>query len=697
MRGFACKEAMAPRAPPCEQNNREEVVTVTAGTPPDAASALTAPWQLEEAGDSLVTRLLQACGQLRESPLEAARTAEQLFPEARQREDLAPWLALVTAICGRIETLSDFHPLDPFIAFFDERRSALDAPEAVLAQIDVTTFGALVFRQPDHPRIAELAERSEAIFQGDQMPSADDFVRLSAANYLMIHRIWCGDLTGADALHRRMAALRESAGDVYSRLLCHSMSSMILRLYLRYDQCAREIEQGLALARQTGFHAWDSQFHMQGAMLALTLENTEEARRWLEPMGELAPPEHSMDRAGYHYCLGWLHSLEEDLPLAIRHAEESVQLAQRSGGVFPQAVTHVGLGQLYLEQRRISAGLYHFVRARRVGRRMQSSRPVQFIRGLLDAHLAFRMGMHRRGCRALQQALAIGREEYYLNFPWWRGQLVAGLCVKALEEDIETEYVRTLIRTRRLRLPDHTHPPANWYWPLEVQVLGVRSVLLDGADPGLSRQLFNLLLMLACLGDQEGWVSRERLIDSLWPDSEGDQGQRALDTSIHRLRKQLGSERLIGSRPGRVRLDLGLCRVDYRELLACLDKEQPDVRDIGFMLEVMDCLNKGHANPWLPPVDTLQHRIAARILSLARGPFRGHEQVPQWLETLAGHLPASEHVWQGLIRHHLEQGMHSDALETWERCCRALDQHRGVEPSPATRALLREIPGRRVV
>lgn len=647
------------------------------------------PWLLPDTAEPAVAALREARLRAHADPYGAASTAEAWFPALAQRNDHAPWLAFTLAVSGRIHTLSRFDTLDPLIAFFESERSHLVASSAITLEIDACFFGALVFRKPDHPDMHQWARRCEDAFESD----GPVFARLSAANYLLLHRIWCGDLMAADAICSRMMALRERTEDVRSRLLCHSASAMIRRLFLDYDACHREIRLGMDLAEESGVHSWDSHLCMQAAFLGLSRGRIDEGRYWLEAMGPAAPPEYLLDRSGYHYTLAWLHSLEQRLPRAEEHAAESVRLARQSGAIFPQAVTHMGLGQLYLDRGRLASGLYQIAQARRVGRRMRSAKPVQFMRGLLQAQVAFKLGMQRRGVRALRNALRVGSAEHYVNYPWWRRDIMADLCAEALKAGIETEYVQQLIRLRRLRPPADAGVAAKWYWPMEIDVLGSPRIQLDGEDVSVGPRLHELLLALACLGDRRSWVSRDALADYLWPDSEGDRAQQTLDTALHRLRKQLGTdESLILNRPGMVALDPGLCRVDYWILLDHVESSRLDEDGIGEMLALTQKLcaaaDEGHHR--LLPGESLRRRVAARLLAVADEERFPVGMVEYWLETLVAMMPENESAWRGLIRNHLRRGMEAAAEDAWNRCRHALELHTGSAPTSATQRLVRD-------
>ena len=658
-----------------QRNNRE------------IAPELPNDWLLAEASSPTTRALQQTAGLRHQAPYQAAMEAEALFPELTERQDLAPWLAFCIAVNGRIHTLSRFDTLDPLIDFVENRRHALDAPPSVLLEIDACFFGALVFRRPDHPEMEAWADRCEQAFEDD----GPVFARLSAANHLLLHRIWCGRLTSADGLCSRMMALRDRTDDVRARLLCHSVSAMIRRLFLDYDKCQEEIQLGMDLARDSGVHSWDSHLCMQAAMLALSRGNVEAGREWIETMGTAAPPEYHLDRSGYHYVLAWLHALEKRPPRAEHHAAESVRLAVRSGAIFPQAVTHMGLGQLHLDAGRLPSGLYHIAQARRIGRRMRSSKPVQFMRGLLQAQVAFKLGMHRRGLKALRHALEVGSTEHYVNYPWWRRDIMAELCAHALDAGIEPEYVQMLIRLRRLRPPEERSTEiAGWYWPLQIDVLGAPRILLDGEPIQLGPRMQELLLALACLGDGRSWISREALADRLWPDSEGDRAQQTLDTAIHRLRKQFGSEPLIMTRPGLVALDDGLCQVDYWRLLRLLEKPRLAQDEVRFLLHLAQrlCSASSEDHHRFLPAEGLRHRLTARILDAAdSGDFPGGT-VNHWLETLVSLAPENESAWQALIRHYGHTGAVSAAETAWDRCREALNTRTGRTPSPQTRRVL---------
>ena len=243
-----------------------------------------------------------------------------------------------------------------------------------------------------------------------------------------------------------------------------------------------------------------------------------------------------------------------------------------------------------------------------------------------------------------------------------------------------------LIRKRRLQPPcDQTLD--NWYWPLRVQVITEGKAELDGVPLELGGKGRELLLLLATLGDGERPVARETLQDRLWPDSDGDRAKQALDTAIHRLRRQLGTESMILTRPGSVALNPSLCQVDYWCLLRDLSACDEDPARFQRLLQAMPWLADREDQPILPK-ESLRRRITQHLLDrLGQVPPQTAED---WLETLLEVQPDSERLWQALIRHHLQQGYPAAARKAWERCQASLQRHTGMAPSAQTRILVEQ-------
>lgn len=650
-------------------------------------SVLPEQWAPALKGDPAMAEPLQALWQLLHvSPMQAAITAEALWLQVSQQRGLAPWLVFVVVIRARIHTLSRFDTLDPLLKFFEENRQHLVASEALCREIDICYFGALVFRQPSHPEIRHWADTCLSVFE----QKGDTTTRLRAASYLLIFRIWSGDLLKAEVLRQRMQVLREHSQslDVRLRLLCHSTSAMCLRLFIDYQACLDEVEAGLALAEESGVHEWDSHFYMQGAYLALCRENLDEAGQWLKKMEAASMPECYLDRSGYHHAMAWWHMLQDDDAFAFTHAEEAVRLAQLSGAVFPQAVVHVALAQVYMDQHHPLRAFQELGRMRGIGRDLPQQHALPFIRGLIHAHVCFKMNMRSRGLKALSNAFAIGKEQRYVNFPWWRSQHMAELCARALEADIEPEYSRWVIRKRRLMPPASLQDKDKWYWPLRIELFDGARILLDGEELNVGGKLAQILLFLACLGARGTWVSRVKLADLLWPDSEGDKAQRSLDTSIHRLRRQLHSEAMIQTRTGFVRLNPGLVQVDWDLYRQRLDTTKDPEQLMELLLSGLQQLPQ---IAWelaeLLNVEHIKRRIGHRIFMLLSTELAQHQQMAEWTEEALKHLPDNERLWRLLIKMHLDYGYPSAALDTWERYKTELAQL-GIEPSEATAKLL---------
>ena len=493
-------------------------------------------------------------------PLAAARQAEVPFrlSHSQPSPNLASsWQLLCRAVHGRILSLSEFSGFDTLIRFVERHQRVFseqpnNLPVQIREEVQVAMFGMLVFRQPGHARIGEYAQRCERIV--DQ--HGYTYVRLTAANYLVLYHIWRGDLLAAEALRQRMAPLRMSTREPHALLISYSIDAMVRRLFLDFDACEAAVTAGLALAVESGVHVWDSHFHMQRAYLSLSRNNLRQAAAQLDDMRGSAPPTHHLDRAGYHFCRAWCCCAAGNMPEALSNARQAVQRARRAGAVFPIAVTRMGLAQLHLERGLPHLALWQMGRVGLTGRSMASI-GVPFAQGLVRAHLALKFGLRRQAAVLLRGTLRLGREQQYLNFPWWRNDAMSELCALALEKNVEPDYVQRLIYARRLAPPRGLSPPG-WRKPLRVRAADPLPLQLDGAPLLLPPEETTLLVALA---EAEGAMPVMQAVNRLWPEGPAD-GMARLHRLVSGLRQRLGSEQMLRCDGETLSLDSGLVELD---------------------------------------------------------------------------------------------------------------------------------------
>src|SRR5262249_45496626 len=132
-----------------------------------------------------------------------------------------------------------------------------------------------------------------------------------------------------------------------------------------------------------------------------------------------------------------------------------------------------------------------------------------------------------------------------------------------LEAGIEVDYARHLVRRRGLLPPDSAASEA-WPWPIKILTLGRFEVLRHDQPLRFSRKVqrkpLALLKALIAFGGRE--VREDVVMDTLWPDAEGDAARVALASALHRLRGLLGLEGAVLRQEGRLSLDARLCWVD---------------------------------------------------------------------------------------------------------------------------------------
>jgi two-component SAPR family response regulator len=253
-------------------------------------------------------------------------------------------------------------------------------------------------------------------------------------------------------------------------------------------------------------------------------------------------------------------------------------------------------------------------------------------------------GRSRPGLNALRRGLQLGRQYGYAHFLWWRSSAASRVLVHALQAGIEPEYVRSLIKRRRLA-PEGA-PPASWPWQYKVQTFGCFRLLrhdepLSSSGKAQRRPLELLKLLIAYGGEQ---VPEHRVTDALWPRIDGDSAHRSFTSALHRLRKLLGEDRAVVLHEGRVSLDRRYFWIDTWEF------------------ETLAAELEGVAER-----ERLE-KLAQRMLELYRGPFLAGEDA-SWQIAPRERLRARlGRVMARLMRQWQENGELARARAYYEKC-----------------------------
>jgi DNA-binding SARP family transcriptional activator len=228
--------------------------------------------------------------------------------------------------------------------------------------------------------------------------------------------------------------------------------------------------------------------------------------------------------------------------------------------------------------------------------------------------------------------------------------------------------------------------------------LGDRTIY-DGKWPGARTK--NLLKALIVCGGTR--VSADFLVDTLWPEADGDRAMKNLKVALSRLRRigcRNGEEPLhwIEVRGRHVSLLHPVCVVDsiqFRRKLVAAMKEEIN-REL--LLEALDLYKEDFLAHERNESWIIRHREILReeflkgVISLTRACIEGGEaeRALPYLQKAFDTDPLNGEVSACLMRCHLEMGSRSGALKVFKKAKQILKKELGIEPGSSLMALARE-------
>ena len=281
--------------------------------------------------------------------------------------------------------------------------------------------------------------------------------------------------------------------------------------------------------------------------------------------------------------------------------------------------------------------------------------------------------------------------------------MMSRLCARALSAGIQPEYISRLIRRRKLVAP--SHELESWPWPAKVSTLGRFELSTNGTAYAPSRKaqrkVLYLLKVLIALGGRD--VSSNQLVETLWPDLDGDAAQNNLKASIHRLRKLLGSDGSLLVHEAKVSIDWNQMWCDVASFETLADRileasfEQADLPPAVNDAQWLMSQYRGHFLPEeseiscvLVTQDRLRNKFRRAVLRIGRL-LESKEAFGEAIELYRRAIDLdslSEDTYQRLIFCLKKRGNDAEALNVYRQCRNMLSIVLGVAPSRETQALV---------
>jgi hypothetical protein len=348
--------------------------------------------------------------------------------------------------------------------------------------------------------------------------------------------------------------------------------------------CLDLVRDALALAARSGVFTWNNFLQGVGVSAALAQGDLPAAQEFLTSLADSAH-QHGGWRAGFYYQMaGWVALAHGDGARALHCAEQGRLSAETVGPPFGRLVAPFQIARAMLQLGRKGEALTWLEEATLLSR--SAGCPLSLHGCYLVEADCLWDDDRPRALAALREGLRLARTHGYYSMYWGTRDLTTRVAVRALEHDIEAQYVHVSIARNQLapsRAPVHLEA---WPWRYRLRALGplqisrhdepaeieLRGASSEGKRVAPTGKPLELLQAIVAFGGRG--VRDTTLMDALWPDAEGDAGRRVFDTTLHRLRKQMGSEGLLRLVDRRVFLDERLCCVDVWALEAICEQTE---------------------------------------------------------------------------------------------------------------------------
>ena len=639
------------------------------------------------------------------SPINAREFIENAYHLFKQHDNfsgqLMAWCAIVDTF---IYEFGEFTPLDFWL---DEIETVLNRNTTIPSKELETKlargmFIALMFRRPHHPSITIWENKAWDIVLGNN----DLGLRLSIGAYLLLfYSWWRGDLSKAGVIFNTLKPLMlTSDHPPIISTTWYFIAAAYAWMMAEDGQAIDYAKTGIDIAHDTGVHIWEVFTTALAVFGALSSNQLDLAQVFISKMKD-HPQVYQLQNTGvYLHVKAWHALLSGNLSKASELAEAAYHLMKHSGNFHYTAATLDQLARMRLYEGNTEQALDLVAQAHNAAQEMDSL-SVEYLTRLTQAEIAMKAGDHNALLSKLKDWLTLARKSNFRNHTYWQPTVLSTLYAIALEHDIETDYVASIVKQRKLAPPAFMSATLDhWPWAVRIYTLGSLKIIVDDKPitfKGKAQlRILDLVGAMITLGGRD--INTDALSAILWPDAEGDDAKHALKTLTYRLRKLLGKESVLVSE-GQISFNAKRCWVDawsFEKIYKQLSNERHDhTKEPSTLVQQLITLYHGS---FLAQTDavwslTTRDRLRTQMLHALELCAERAEQSGRWrdaqilLQRGIDLDPLSENLYRRLMLCYHKLGQNAEALSVYRRCQRTLSVNLGIPPSSETVAFAHKL------
>ncbi len=536
-------------------------------------------------------------------------------------------------------------------------------PSIEIEAIIVANLQGLVFATPHHAILKELEQRVDYFLFADIEPR----LRVAICITFSWLFLWQGNFRRVSYIigEINFTVMHAQVPPMLS-ILWKAVEGNLAWCTARHQLATDKFSEGIELSRQAGLPLLGCMLWGVGAHNALSAGDAVAAAVCLDHAESLVNLQSKLEVAELRIIRSGVQLLQGNGRGACVTAKEAVELLEEVDAPFLIAAARIGLAQTLVETGDLESARHHLGRVIEYAG-MLKSHLLEHQALLVEAYSWIKGGEESKTLHSLRKGLRVAADNDYLVLdPCWRPHVIASLFSLALQYEIEVTYVKSVIRRRAIKA--ESQEVEIWPWPIKIITLGHFEIRRDGnpvhASGKAQHKPLELLKCLCALGGR--LVNQNQLIDVLWPDSEGDAGEQALRTTLHRLRKLLQHDQSIRLEDRHLSVDLGYVWVDCLAF-DCFAHHSNMTDRVSLQRGLNLYLGHFLAGETASWALTLRSRLHAQYLIMVERLGAILEQDDDWSGAVDCYLraieidPVAETIYCRLMNSYMRLGRHAEA------------------------------------